>query len=104
MAKRENTEEVQGGLTAGLNFSASRDAKQTNGQDARRSELVDPAVEYKAKLQQEKRSIKFNVLLQPSLAAKMDKAVKRGEIKSRGHLINVLLERYFDEVENEKRK
>ena len=108
MAKKENTEDLQGGLTAGLKFSASREVKNMGD----KTNPAEPAAEnnknendslsemYQGtmQLQNEKRSYRFNILIRPSLAKKMEQAAAEGKIKSRNDLINFLLERYFDEL------
>lgn len=123
MAKKENMTEVSGGLSAGLDFGASREAKKTPAPVApAETPAVAPAVEpapvkpktagkhltdmYQNSIKEveETRSKPFMVKLKPSTMEKMDKAVKKKIIKSRADLINFLLEQYFAELEEKQGK
>lgn len=104
MAKQENvTEEVAGGLSAGITFGASRGARDgVQPQGGAGASVGGKALTkgYRASRQgdeAERRSFRMNVLIKPSTAAALDFAVKKGEIQSKNDLVNYLLERYFAE-------
>lgn len=104
MAKQENvTEEVAGGLSAGITFGASRGARDgVQPQGGVGASVGGKALTkgYRASRQgdeAERRSFRMNVLIKPSTAAALDFAVKKGEIQSKNDLVNYLLERYFAE-------
>ena len=100
MAKEKNTTEVTGGITKpsildGINFEPSAEpgaVRPHTGVQQTKNQLVDV---YRQQGRAERRTTKLNILVKPSTAQKMDKAVEEGEIKSRNDLINYLLEEYF---------
>lgn len=101
MAKEKNTTEVTGGITRpglldGIEFEPSAEPGAVRDRGAygqqSKNQLVDV---YRQQGRAERRSTKLNILVKPSTAQKMDKAVEDGEIKSRNDLINYLLEEYF---------
>ncbi len=106
MAKHENTTEVTGGLTTGLEFTAT--TEQAEGENkqptpAVNKQTANPLTKgyqqmHKGKM--ETRSSKVNILIKPSTAQKLEDAVNNGTIKSRNDLINYLLEKYFEEQES----
>lgn len=107
MAKKEHQDNVTGGLTAGLEFTAPI-SKEEEGRPPQRQTMTNqpagsPLTEgyqqvHKRKI--ETRSAKLNILVKPSTASKLDDAVTNGEIRSRNDLINYLLEKYFEEEEH----
>jgi len=106
MAKAENTPKTgASGLTGGLDFGASKEAKELQRleqeQEKKKNEpaTAGSIVEgYKKTVKHyERRSVKFNILITPTIAMKMDQAIERGELRSRNDLINHLLEVYFEE-------
>lgn len=100
MAKEKNTTEVTGGITKpgildGIDFEPSAEPGVVSpraGVQQTKNQLVDV---YRQQGRAERRTTKLNILVKPSTAQKMDKAVEEGEIKSRNDLINYLLEEYF---------
>lgn len=110
MAKREHQENVTGGLTDGLDFEtpttqqegAGRPKAQNVNQTAA-SPLMD-GYQLVHQRKYETRSAKLNILVKPSTAQKLDESVKEGKIKSRNDLINFLLEKYFEEEEQQQAK
>lgn len=100
MAKEKNTTEVTGGITKpgildGIDFEPSAEPGAVSpraGVQQTKNQLVDV---YRQQGRAERRTTKLNILVKPSTAQKMDKAVEEGEIKSRNDLINYLLEEYF---------
>lgn len=124
MAKRENMTEVSGGLSAGLDFGASKEVKkapveETPVEKPAVKPVQKPVADDKAKSSgkqltdmyqssikevEETRSKPFMVKIKPSTAEKMDRAVKKKIIKSRADLINFLLEQYFAELEEKEKK
>ena len=106
MAKRDNMPPEDNGLTGGLQFGASKEVKErqkaveqeksdTHRTSPHTSSLVE---EYQETWKRnERRSIKFNIMITPTLSKKLDRSVDRGEIRSRNDLINHLLEKYYEE-------
>lgn len=101
MAKEKNTTEVTGGITRsgildGISFEPSAEPvvvrERAAFQQQSKNQLADV---YRQQGRAERRSYKLNILVKPSTAQMMDKAVEEGEIKSRNDLINYLLEEYF---------
>lgn len=107
MARKESSAEVTGGLTAGIVFGPTNDAQGTDGslrknqkntQETVQTENTSLADGYTWE-RKETRSIKTNIMIKPSIAKKLDRAVDRKEIRSRNDLINYLLEEYFKQDE-----
>ena len=113
--------EVSGGLSAGLDFGASREIKkdpvpapvqeapvQTPAAAPAKPKTAGKALTdmYQSSIKEveETRSKPFMVKLKPSTMEKMDKAVKKKIIKSRADLINFLVEQYFAELEEKQGK
>ena len=115
MAKAENTPKTgTSGLTGGLDFGASREEKARQLQEEQerlrleqmekeRQEKNKPTnfivEEYKKNTRYERRNVKINAMITPSLSKKMDDSLEKGEIRSKNDLINQLLEMYYAEGE-----
>ena len=104
MAKKEHQENVTGGLTEGLNFTAPAVPAQGESRpqipNIKHQTTANPLTKgyqqvHKGKI--ETRSAKLNILVKRSTAEKLDEAVNNGDIRSRNDLINYLLEKYFEE-------
>jgi len=95
MAKPENVRD-DNGLLGGLSFDASKRAAQETAAPATPAAEAVKALSrgYKSE-KAEKRNVKLNVLIKPSTAKLLDKAVLRKEIKSKNDIVNYLLEQYF---------
>jgi len=110
MAKFEHEEELTGGLTGGLNFGASREARQGRGAAPASTPAAAAASQGNSLLdgyrpsRPERRSIRMNIMTKPSIAGKMDDDVNSGRIKSRNDLINYLLETFYEERDAQKKK
>ena len=50
-------------------------------------------------LNKEKKTVKFNLLLKPSISEKLDELVDEGKIRSKGDLINSLLEEFINNLD-----
>jgi len=119
MAKLENIpKDGSGGLTGGLDFGASKEAKEQQllaEQERLRKEKEEHerqakskttnfvAEEYRKKTRYERRNVNINAMITPTLAEKMDAALANGEIRSKNDLINQLLEMYFADGEHAAR-
>lgn len=103
MAKKENVDntEVGGGLSDGFAYGASRQARETGGEQPRAPRTNENSLALARGYQKsieptvERRSVKVNILITPSLSEALDHAVKHKKIRSRNDLINYLLEQYF---------
>lgn len=104
MAKNENSENVTGGLTAGLEFKSPNVANENRQQAPVVSQPVTNTLtegyQQVHKKNIETRSAKLNILVKPSTASKLQESVNKGKIRSRNDLINYLLEKYFEEEQN----
>lgn len=102
MAKAENIRDDES-LLGGLSFGASKQATQeTPGakaasvtQTAQASDVPQALVKGYKDSKEERRNVKLNILIRPSTAKLLEKAVQRKEIKSKNDLINYLLEQYL---------
>lgn len=105
MAKKENIRD-DGGLLGGLSFGESKRAAQEA--PATRPAPATPVVSAPQKVpvsqvltrsyrdsREEKRRVRYSFLITPTTNRLLDEAVKRGEIKSKNHLVNYLLEQYL---------
>ena len=112
MAKLENIPKDNNGLTSGLDFGASKEAKEQQlleEQERKRLEQMEKerqeknkptnyiVEEYKKNTRYERRNVKINAMITPSLSKKMDESLEKGEIRSKNDLINQLLEMYYAE-------
>ena len=70
---------------------------------ARKSDLTGS---YQETLQSapERRNIRLNFTVTPTMAEKLDNAVRNRQIKSKNDLINFLVEKYFKELEEKDKK
>lgn len=103
MAKEKNTVEVSGGITKpgvldGIKFdpAVERGGRRAGAQNGKGVGRAISGAAYPFEQENyERRSVKLNILVTPSIAEQLDDAAKKGTIKSRNDLINFLLEDYF---------
>lgn len=108
MAKAENIRD-DGGLLGGLSFGASKQAAEDGvktqtapapvvaatpvPQAEQMSQILRKSYQENSRI--ERRNIKLNIMITPTMSKMLDNASQSGEIKSKNDLINSLLEQFF---------